>query len=113
MQVFTGICGLQTISLRTDEIYAVVQGLVHAPKMRDYFLTKVGAKTSLTIMNSSNEKKKQPKTIQLSELVLVFGGVVRKLWIPHKLKHHMSPHRLVHEIHKKHNKTSQRRSNHS
>jgi U4/U6.U5 tri-snRNP-associated protein 2 len=88
-----GFVGLNPLD-KTDGINAMVQALAHVPPLRDYFLRQrhddiyiPGAK--------QNPKKPAPK---MSNLVLAFGELVRKLWSNRRLKHSVDPQRLVQEI---------------
>lgn len=95
-----GFIGMNNLD-KTDGINAMVQALAHVKPLRDFFLqqTHRDLYAPAPSISSSNKKKKKVKAPQrLSNLVLAFGELVRKMWSNERLKHAVDPQRLVQEI---------------
>lgn len=87
-----GFIGLNNLD-KTDGINAMVQALAHVKPLRDFFLKQRHDDMYVPTRKAS---KKPPQ--KLSNLVLAFGELVRKMWSNRRLKHSVDPQRLVQEI---------------
>jgi U4/U6.U5 tri-snRNP-associated protein 2 len=90
-QYLPGFIGLNNLN-RTDDINAMIQALAHVKPLRNYFLQQ----SHRDLYIPSRKKNKPPQRI--SNIVLAFGELVRKLWSRQRLKHSVDPQRLVQEI---------------
>lgn len=99
-----GFIGLNNLD-RTDGINAMVQALAHVKPLRNFFLRQshrnLYVETSKRKKRKKNQHDKDHKNKapqRLSNLVLAFGELIRKIWSNRRLKHSIDPQRLVQEI---------------
>jgi len=95
-----GFIGLNNLD-KTDGINAMVQALAHVKPLRNFFLRQ--SHKNLFVVNPIKAKrkiggKKIKPPQRISNLVLAFGELVRKIWSDRRLKHSVDPQRLVQEI---------------
>eukprot|EP00546_Thalassionema_frauenfeldii_P017762 CAMPEP_0178902410 /NCGR_PEP_ID=MMETSP0786-20121207/4586_1 /TAXON_ID=186022 /ORGANISM="Thalassionema frauenfeldii, Strain CCMP 1798" /LENGTH=415 /DNA_ID=CAMNT_0020573667 /DNA_START=397 /DNA_END=1644 /DNA_ORIENTATION=- len=83
----------------------MVQALAHVKPLRNFFLRQSHRNLYVEISKRKKRKKnlhdkdKKNKAPQrLSNLVLAFGELIRKIWSNRRLKHSVDPQRLVQEI---------------
>lgn len=99
-----GYVGLNNLN-KTDYINATVQALAHVRPLRDFFL-RLGHNDlyvrppSSSIRKHKNSKKGQvtKPPHRMSDLVLCFGELLRKLWSDKRFKSHVDPHMFVQAV---------------
>jgi U4/U6.U5 tri-snRNP-associated protein 2 len=91
-----GFVGLNNLD-KTDGINAMVQALAHVRPLRDFFLRQTHDDISVPLVVGQKSSHKKPPQ-KISNLVLAFGELVRKLWSNRRLKYSVDPQRLVQEI---------------
>jgi U4/U6.U5 tri-snRNP-associated protein 2 len=101
-QYLPGYVGLSNAG-KTDYINSTVQALAHVQPLRDYFL-QMNHKDATVIpllsqKKATNDKEKAPKApFRMSDLVLCFGELIRKMWSDKRFKSNVDPHMLVQAI---------------
>mmetsp|Transcript_45798 Transcript_45798/g.111652 ORF Transcript_45798/g.111652 Transcript_45798/m.111652 type:complete len:589 (+) Transcript_45798:57-1823(+) len=103
-----GYVGLNNLN-KTDYINVAVQALAHVKPLRNFFLrlthrdmyaTPINSKAGVTTL--ANNKHKKNKKIKpphrMSDLVLCFGELVRKIWSHQRFKSHVDPHMFVQAV---------------
>jgi len=93
-----GFIGLNNLN-KTDYISSTIQALAHVRPLRDYFLRLSHRDTfvnSVRKKNKKNRKEKPPH--RMSDLVLCFGELIRKMWSNKRFKSTADPHMLIQAI---------------
>ena len=91
-----GFVGLNNLD-KTDGINAMVQALAHVKPLRDFFLRQTHDDMFVPVVTGKKSRSKKPPQ-KLSNLVMAFGELVRKMWSHRRLKYSVDPQRLVQEI---------------
>lgn len=106
-----GYVGLNNLS-KTDYINVTVQALAHVRPIRDFFLrlthtdiyaapitpkATTASNNSAVLTNKQKNKKIKPPH-RISDLVLCFGELIRKMWSHQRFKSHVDPHMFVQAV---------------